>query len=143
MEEKFDALLAEFRRSQDEVCQFRREVEDKFDASIAELKHEVNQAQERTSQEVARKIGNSTYQFMKKGQEHQYRFNCEVVEAISSAQADLSKLKPENRVQKTALDSEGYEGLGYKVKTYKNCGLLRAWMGYCCSQPGRSSGIRS
>ena len=107
MEEKFDALLAEFRRFQDEVCQFRREVEDKLDTSVAEFKHEVNQAQERTNQEVARKIGNSMYQFKKKGHEHQYRFNCEVVEAISSAQADLSKLKPENTVQKTALDSAG------------------------------------
>ena len=34
MEEKFDT---EFCRSQDEVCQFRWEVEEKFDASVAEV----------------------------------------------------------------------------------------------------------
>jgi len=109
--EKFDTLLAEFHRSQDEVRQFRWEVKEKFDASVAEVKREVNQAQEKTSLEVARKIGNSMYQFKKKGHKHQYRFNCKVVEAISSAQADLSKLKPTNPTEKTALDSAGTKGM--------------------------------
>ena len=105
MEGKLNTLLAELCQSQDEVRQLRREVEEKLDASIAEVKREVNEAQEKTSEDAARKIGNTSYQLKKKGHEHQYHFNCGVEEAISSAQADLSKLKPVNPDQKTALES--------------------------------------
>jgi len=38
MEEKFDQLFKEVRQAQEETRQFRREVEEKFDASIAEVK---------------------------------------------------------------------------------------------------------
>ena len=69
MEEKFDTLLAEFRC----FTKFWWEVEEKFDAFIAVVKHWVYQAQEKTSLEVARKIGNFAYQFKKKGHEHQSR----------------------------------------------------------------------
>ena len=125
MEGKFDTLLAELRQSQDEVRQFRREVEEKLDASIADVKREVNEAQEKTSEDVARKIGNTSYQFKKKGHEHQYCFNCGVEEAISSAKADLLKLNPVNPDQKTALESaktkleQGMKALAMRQKHIK------------------------
>ena len=85
LEEKVDLLMQD-------ICQSRQEVEQKFAASIAEVKHEVNAAQEKTSQEVARKIGNTSYPFCKKGHEHQYKFNCGVEEAISCACTELAKV---------------------------------------------------
>ena len=78
MKQKFDELLAEIRRS-------RWEVEDKLSSSMAKIKCELTAAQEKTSQEVTKKISNTTYQFKKKGHEHQYCFNCRVEEAINSA----------------------------------------------------------
>ena len=71
MDEKFDELMREIRQS-------RREVEEKLSTSIAELKSEVNSAQQKTSQDLAKKIGNSSYQFKWKGNEHQYNFNCSI-----------------------------------------------------------------
>ena len=67
MEGKLDTLLAELHQSQDKVCQLLQEVEEKLDVFIAEVKREVNAAQEKTSEDVARKIGNTSYQFKKKG----------------------------------------------------------------------------
>jgi len=69
----------------------------RFDASVAEVKQEVNVAQEKISQEVARKIGNTMYQFKKKGHKHPYHFNCGVMETITSTHRQIClKLKPEN-----------------------------------------------
>ena len=107
MEEKFDRLFQELRESQEETRRFRQEVEQKFEASIAEVKREVNIAQARTSEDMARKIGSTSYQFKKKGHEHQYRFNCGVEEPMSLARADLSKLNPTSAEQKAALESAG------------------------------------
>ena len=103
MEEKFDQLFKEVCQAQEETHQFWREVEEKFDASIAKVKREANAAQQKTTDDVARKISSTNYQFKKKGHEHQYRFNWGVEEAISSAQADLTKIKPLNPSERTAL----------------------------------------
>lgn len=74
MDEKLDELMEEIRQS-------KREVEEK----IADLKSEVNLAQQKTSQDLAKKIGNSSYQFKRKGNEHQYHFNSTIEEALCSA----------------------------------------------------------
>ena len=66
-------------------------MEDKLSSSIAELKKEVNSAQEKTSQELASKINQSSYTFKKKGREEQYNFNAAIQETISSAQKKLEK----------------------------------------------------
>ena len=54
MDGKFDELMRE-------ICQFRHEVEEKLSTSIAKLKCKVNSAQQKTSQDLAKKIGNSSY----------------------------------------------------------------------------------
>ena len=77
--------------------------------SIAELKNEVNSvkrevntAQEKTSQDLSKKIGNSNYQFKRKGNEDQYNFNCAIEEAVCSAKEELSKVKPADPDEKAA-----------------------------------------
>ena len=97
-----------------EVRQSRREVDEKLESTLAEVKCEVNAAQEKMSQDVARKIGNISYQFHKKGHEHQYKFNCSVEEAISSAHTELAKVKssvPEERESLKKVESSLEEGL--------------------------------
>ena len=84
----------EVRQSREKACKSWEEVEQKLEAAIAEVKREVNIAQEKMSLDVAKKIGNTTYQFRKKGYEHQYTFNSSVEQAISSAHSELSKVKP-------------------------------------------------
>ena len=99
LDDKLEQLMQEVRQS-------REEVEQKLESVIAEVKREVNAAQEKTSQDVTRKIGNTTYQFRKKGHEHQYKFNCGVEEAISSACTELTKMKPSAPEDKEALKRE-------------------------------------
>jgi len=61
---------------------------------MAKIKHELTAAQEKISQEVTKKIGNTTYQFKKKGHEYQYCFNCKVEKAINSARRfDKDKIR--------------------------------------------------
>ena len=90
----------EVRQSREEARQSREEVEQKLESAIVEVKREVNVAQEKTLQDVTRKIGNTTYQ---KGHEHQYKFNCGVEEAISSTRTELMKMKPSTPEDKEAL----------------------------------------
>ena len=70
-------------------------MEDKLSSSIAELKKEVNSAQEKTSQELASKINRSSYTFKKKSHEEHYNCNTVIQETISSAQKELEKASKE------------------------------------------------
>ena len=86
------------------------------------MKHEFIAAQEKTSQDVVKKIGNITYQFKNKGHEHRYHFKCGVEEAINSTRTDLESLNPN---EKAALQSanakldEGIKALATKQKHIK------------------------
>ena len=84
MEEKLDSFMAEVR-------QFKAQIEDKFTSSVSEIKNEMTAAQEKTSQQLSKKIGSSTYQFRRKGNEHQYNFNCGLEDAIDTAKSALTK----------------------------------------------------
>ena len=99
VEEKLKLLMQE-------VCQSRREVEEKLESSLAEVQGEVNAAQEKMSQDIARKIGSTSYQFHKKGHEHQYNFNCGVEEAISSTHTEVTKVKSSALKEREALKKE-------------------------------------
>ena len=114
MEERLDKLMREIRQS-------RRELDEK----IADLKTEVNSAQQKTSQDLAKKIGNSTYQFKRKGNEHQYQFNSTVEKAMGSAKEELMKLKPTAPEEKAVLKkaeeklNEGTKALAKRQKHIK------------------------
>jgi len=64
-EDKFDKLMAEMQKS-------RSDMEEKLAATVAEMKCEVSTAQERTSQDLTRRMASSSYQFKKNGYEHQF-----------------------------------------------------------------------
>ena len=67
----------------------------KLTSAIAEVKREVTSAQlaqERTAHKLSRKISGPAYQFRKKGNEMQFKFNQEVEESIASAKKELEKM---------------------------------------------------
>ena len=116
MEEKLEQFMTEIRQS-------RYEVEEKFAALIAELKHEVNSVQQKTSQDLAKKIVNSNYQFKRKGNEYQYNFNCTMEEAMSSAREELAKIKPADPDERAALkkaDTKLDEGIKSLIERQKH-----------------------
>ena len=82
-------------------------------------------AQERTSQQPTKRIGSSTYQLRRKGNEQQFNFNCGVEDAIASAKTELSKVKPTDssmsesvRKAELCLD-EGSKALATRQKHIK------------------------
>ena len=118
-EEQFRALMEEIKKS-------RKEVEGNLSSSISELKKELSSvkqemtsAQEKTSRELAQKISKSSHQFKKKGNEVQYSFNLAIEDSISTAKAELEKIKPsdasEAEAMKKALD-EGIKALEKRQK---------------------------
>ena len=49
------------------------------------------------------KIGKSTYQFKRKGNEHQFHFNSTIEETICLAKEELARVKPAIAEEKAAL----------------------------------------
>jgi len=74
------------------VRESRKELEEKF-SSLSELKREINAAQERTAQQFSKRIGSSTYELKRKGNEYQFNFNCGIEEHIDAAKVELKKVK--------------------------------------------------
>jgi len=83
-EDKFDKLMAEIQK-------FRSDVEEKLAATVAKMKRQVSTAQEGTSQDLTQKMASSSYQF-KKGHEHQFLFNTELTDTLSSAKMELVRV---------------------------------------------------
>ena len=94
-----------------------------FQGQIADLKREVQTVQERTSSEVAQKIGKCSYQFKRKGNEVQFGFNSGIEESMSSARRELKKIEGVGDVQKESLkrvDSFLEEGIKSLEKRQKH-----------------------
>ena len=77
---------------------------------------------------MANKIGNSSYQFKWKGNEHPYNFNSTIEEMICSAKEELGKLKPMAPGEKDTLkraeekQQEKYQRPCWTAKTHKGGG---------------------
>ena len=109
----------QFQELMDEIKASRTD----FQGQIADLKREVQTVQERTSTEVAQKIGKSSYQFKRKGNEIQFGFNSGIEESLSSAQRELKKIEGVGDVQKESLkrvDSFLEEGIKSLEKRQKH-----------------------
>ena len=109
----------QFQELMDEIKASRTD----FQGQIADLKREVQTVQERTSTEVAQKIGKSSYQFKRKGNEIQFGFNSGIEESLSSARRELKKIEGVGDVQKESLkrvDSFLEEGIKSLEKRQKH-----------------------
>ena len=107
------------------ICQSRSDVEQKLASTVADLKHEVASAQERTSNDISKKMASSTYQFKKKSHEHQFHFNAELQGAFASVKTELDRLDPATpQDQSTILRArnqldEGLKALATRQKFIK------------------------
>jgi len=147
---KLDKLMQEVQQSR-EVHQSRREMEaskkeleDKFASSISELKWEVSIAQEKASLQLKR-IRSSTYQFRRKGNEHQYNFNSRIEDTIDMAKSKLTKaVKTSDTAAKEAIQKvelsldEGAKALAIRQKHIKiadRSDLNWATVKHCMADP--------
>ena len=103
-QDKFDKLMVETQNS-------RSDVEEKLAATVAEMKCEVSTAQEKTSQGLTRRMASSSYQFKKKGHEHQFMFNTELKDTISSAKTELARVDAEDQAVLQRVQAQLDEGL--------------------------------
>jgi len=85
-QDNFDKLMAK-------ICQSRSDVEKQLATTIADLKQEVTAAQEKTSNDISRKMACFRYQFKKKSHEHQFHFKSEVQATIGSARTELERVE--------------------------------------------------
>ena len=83
-----------FKKLMDAITGAKKEMEDKFSASMEELRRNVTASQEIASEEVVTKLKQRTYQFRKKGNEAQFQFNSSVEDHVQSAKRELAKLTP-------------------------------------------------
>ena len=63
----------------------------------------MNATQEKTVRQFLKRIGSSTYKFKRKGNEHQFNFNCGIKNAIDNAKSQLAKVKPADVETKEAV----------------------------------------
>ena len=103
MEAKLDEMLAEVRESRKERKELEARLEEKFLLSMSGLKQEVNAAQKRAACQFSKQIGLSTYDFRRKGNETQFKFNCGIESAIDAAKVELTNIKPADNESKEAL----------------------------------------
>ena len=74
----------------------------KLSSKLEKLQKEVTSGQESASQEVVKKIEKRTYQFHRKGNKEQFRFNASVEEHMEAAR-ELGKLTSTNEGQKAKV----------------------------------------
>ena len=103
-QDKFDKLMVEIQNS-------RSGVEEKLAATVAEMKREVSTAQEKTSLGLTRRMASSSYQFKKKEHEHQFMFNTELKDMLSSAKTELARVDAEDQAVLQRVQAQLDEGL--------------------------------
>ena len=115
-DEKFQHLL-------DAISTSNKDLQAEFIDKLAKLQKEVTAGQESSSQEVVEKIQKCSYQFRRKGNEEQFKFNASVDEHLSAAKKELGKLEPWTEEEKKIVThSKGSPRRRYE----RNSGLAEA-----------------
>ena len=116
-DDKFQHLL-------DAIDASKKDLETEFSTKITKLQQEVTAGQESSSKEVVQKIQKRAYQFRRKGNEEQFKFNSAVEEHFDAVK-ELGKLEPhgeaENKIvkhMKAHLD-EGTKTIAVRQKHIK------------------------
>jgi len=112
-----------------EIQKSKTDMEKHFAAMVADLKHKVSTAQEKTSLDISWQIACSSYQFKKKSHEHQYMFNAELKDAFLAVKMELDRvdattLEDQALIKKVKLQlDEGLKALATRQKFIKiaNC----------------------
>ena len=97
MEDKFQRLL-------DAIDASKKDLQTEFSTKITKLQQEVTAGQESSSKEVVQKIQKRAYQFRRKGNEEQFKFNSAVEEHFDAAKKELGKLEPRGEAEKKIVE---------------------------------------
>ena len=84
----------QFQRLLDAISASKKDLQAEFTDKLAKLQKEVTAGQESSSQEVVEKIQKRSYQFRRKGNEEQFKFNASVDEHLGAAKKELSNHRP-------------------------------------------------
>jgi len=85
MEEKLDALMVEVHSSTKELEKF-----------LSSLRREMSTAQERVTKQFSKRIGLSTYDSRRKGNEYKFNFNCGIEDAIDTTKSGVHEDKQQD-----------------------------------------------
>ena len=93
----------QFQRLLDPISASKKDLQAEFTDKLAKLQKEVTAGQESSSQEVVEKIQKRSYQFRRKGNEEQFKFNASVDEHLGAAKKELSKLEPQTEDENNTI----------------------------------------
>ena len=93
----------QFQRLLDAISASKKDLQAEFTDKLAKLQKEVTAGQESSSQEVVKKIQKRSYQFRRKGNEEQFKFNASVDEHLGAAKKELSKLEPRTEEENNTI----------------------------------------
>ena len=96
MDEKFQQIMFAIQSS-------KREMQEELSSKLEKLQKEVTYGQESTSQEIVKRIEKHSYQFRRKGNEEQFKFNVSVEEHMGVAMKELGKLTSADEGQKAIV----------------------------------------
>jgi len=98
----FNKLMAEVQKSigGQASCHSRRE-----------MKCKVSSLQEKTSQDLTRRMASLSYQFKKKRHKHQFIFNAKLKDTLSSAKTELARVDMEDHAALRRVQAQLNEGL--------------------------------
>ena len=78
-------------------------MQEELSSKLEKLQKEVTSGQDSASQEVVKKIEKCSYQFRRKGNEEQFKFNAAVEEHMGAVMKELGKLTPTDKGQKAII----------------------------------------
>ena len=87
MDKKFQQIM-------DVIQSSKWEMQEELLSKLGKLQEEVTSGQESALQEVVKRIEKQSYQFRRKGNEAQFKFNASVGEHMGAAMKELGKLAP-------------------------------------------------
>ena len=94
-----------FQRLLDAIDASKKDLQTEFSTKITKLQQEVTAGQESSSKEVVQKIQKRAYQFRRKGNEEQFKFNSAVEEEEHfDAAKELGKLEPRGEAEKKIVE---------------------------------------
>ena len=92
-----------FKKLMDTITGGKREMEDKFAASVDKLRRKVMASQEDASEEVVTNLKQRSCQFRRKGSEAQFQFNSSVEDHVQFAKQEIAKLTPTDAKDQTIV----------------------------------------
>ena len=92
----------QFQRLLDAISACKKDLQAEFTDKLVKLQKKVTARQESSSQGVVEKIQNRSYQFRRKGNEEQFKFNASVDKHLGAAK-ELSKLEPQTEEENNTI----------------------------------------